>query len=332
MLPGLVICVVAALVAFAAAWLVGRNAVRLGLVQAPNARSSHTVPTPSGGGIGIALGGAIATLYAAPLVPGPALATLVASLALAAIGLWDDRRPLRPALRLAAQAVLWGGVILWAAPGLAGPLLLPLLLVAGVYWINLFNFMDGIDGLAGVEAAFLLLGGAALALFSEPALLADPRLAWMAGVAAATLGFLVLNWPPARIFMGDVGSTYLGLMISALALLTVAWGWLDLWQWLILAALFVTDASVTLVRRLLGGARVFEAHRGHAYQVLARRWRSHRRVTLLYLATNVIWLLPLALWAGAGAPGWLAAFVAYAPLVALALVAGAGAPETRTAT
>jgi Fuc2NAc and GlcNAc transferase len=129
--------------------------------------------------------------------------------------------------------------------------------------------------------------------------------------------------------MGDAGSTWLGFIIAMLALLTVSWGWLSAWQWLILGAAFVTDASVTLARRLLRGEKVTQAHRRHAYQALSRRWESHRAVTLLFIAIDVVWLLPLALWAGMGAAGWLAALVAYAPLVALALLAGAGAPEVK---
>ncbi|HEY0920853.1 hypothetical protein [Devosia sp.] len=333
MASGLVVCLIAGLLSFAATWLVRRHASRLGLVQAPNVRSSHSVPTPGGGGLGIVLGGAVATLYALPAAPVPVVTALVASLALAAVGFWDDRAPLHPGLRLLAQAALWllvvlaSGALAPLAPAAGIPVLLLLagLVLAGVYWINLFNFMDGIDGLAGSQAVFMLLGAAALALAGGATGGEAAGLWWLAGIAAATLGFLLLNWPPATIFMGDVGSTWLGFVLAALALLTVSWGWLSAWQWLILGAAFLTDASVTLGRRLLRRERVFEAHRRHAYQALARRWRSHRRVTLLFIAIDVAWLLPLAAWAGGA--GWPAAALAYAPLVALALLAGAGAPE-----
>lgn len=132
--------------------------------------------------------------------------------------------------------------------------------------------------------------------------------------------------------MGDAGSTYLGFVIAVLALLTIAWGWLSAWQWAILGAPFVTDATVTLLRRLLAGEKVFEAHRRHAYQVLSRRWKSHLRVTLLFIGVDLLWALPLAFAAGAFddfAP--LVTILAYAPLVVLALMAGAGAPETAEA-
>ena len=337
MASGLLICVIAGLAAFAATWLVRRNAERLGLVQAPNERSSHTIPTPSGGGVGIVLGGAIATLPAALHAPTPVLVTLAASLAIAAVGFWDDRKPLRASFRLGAQFVLLGLAVAGAVPvaGLAAAADLPLplvfagLVLAGVYWINFYNFMDGIDGIAASQAIFMLVGGGALALVANAGLIDHSGLWWLFGLAAATLGFLWLNWPPARIFMGDAGSTWLGFIIAMLALLTVSWGWLSAWQWLILGAAFITDASVTLARRLLQREKVFQAHRRHAYQALSRRWSSHRRVTVLFIAINAVWLLPLAYWAGTA--GWVAAAIAYAPLVVLALVAGAGAPETKPA-
>lgn len=141
-------------------------------------------------------------------------------------------------------------------------------------------------------------------------------------------GFLLLNWPPAKIFMGDVGSTWLAFMIFALALLSVQAGWLSYATWLVLAAVFVTDATVTLLTRLLRGERWYEAHRNHAYQKFARRWGGHRPVSLRAVAVNMLWLAPLA---GActawpqWAFGW--ALLAYAPLVVGAVALGAGRQE-----
>lgn len=128
--------------------------------------------------------------------------------------------------------------------------------------------------------------------------------------------------------MGDAGSTYLGFVIAVLALLTIAWGWLSIWQWAILGAPFVSDATVTLLRRLFAGEKVFEAHRRHAYQVLSRRWKSHLWVTLLFIGIDVFWALPLAFAAGTfESYSPLVTVVAYAPLATLAYLAGAGAPE-----
>ena len=336
MLLASLIAVVAALASFTAAWAVRRNAVRLGLIQTPNERSSHTIPTPGGGGVGIVLGGSIATLAAAVTAPWPNLLLLVLALCVAAIGFYDDRKPIAARYRLSAQIVLSALAIGLVVPvgqlatviGLPIPaaLLAAIAVIATVYWINLFNFMDGIDGIAASQAIFMAL--AALALAALRTDLTDSGLNIMLlGLAAAALGFLALNWPPAKIFMGDAGSTYLGFMLAVLAMLTIAAGWLTLIQWAILGALFVTDATVTLIRRLLLRERVFEAHRRHAYQVLSRLWGGHLPVTLSFIAINVAWLLPLAY--VAALPGWAtpALLLAYVPLIGLALYAGAGAPE-----
>ncbi len=201
------------------------------------------------------------------------------------------------------------------------------LVLAGALWINLFNFMDGIDGIAASEAIFLLLGAALLTWLAEPAIVEHPLFWWMIGLAAACLGFLVLNWPPAKIFMGDAGSTYLGLMTAFFAFASLSGGWLTLPQWLILPAAFVADSLVTLFRRAARGEAIWRAHRSHAYQALQRRWNSHLKVTLLYLAVGVLFLLPLAWLAGAYPQwGWAAVFVAYAALIAAAIAARGRGP------
>ena len=217
-----------------------------------------------------------------------------------------------------------------AATGLPVPGILAgvLALIVAVYWINLFNFMDGIDGIAGSQAIFMCSAAAVLMLRHSPDAASTLPFWMLLAVAAATAGFLVLNWPPAKIFMGDAGSTYLGFMIVFLGLLTISAGWVSLAQWSILAAAFVTDATVTLIRRLMGHERVFEAHRRHAYQHLSRRWKSHRLVTSGYIAINLLWLLPLS-WLST-IPGWmwLALALAYLPLIVIVTLAGAGAPES----
>lgn len=331
------ILVLAALAAFLVTAQVRRNARRLGVIQAPNERSSHTVPTPSGGGVGIVFGGTIATAAAIAPSPWPLGLGLLVAIAIAVIGFVDDRRPLPARFRLIAQLVLVAIAIgvcvpldaLTARVGLPLPaaLVATVAVIAAVYWINLFNFMDGIDGIAGSQAIFMCFA-AALLTFLNGSVAANAPPFWMLlGVAAATFGFLLLNWPPAKIFMGDAGSTYLGFMLVFLGLVTIAIGWVSLAQWAILAAAFASDATVTLARRLALRERVFEAHRRHAYQVLSRRWGSHRQVTLTFIAINVIWLLPLAWLAGQLGWAWPAVIIAYLPLIGLAFYFGAGAPE-----
>ena len=238
------------------------------------------------------------------------------------------------------------------------------LMLLGTWWINLYNFMDGIDGIAASQALFMLLAGVLLRSLvlaetgadTAPGLLdrlqlqflmTDP---WSVGsliIAAATAGFLVHNWAPARIFMGDAGSLFLGFSILAVAGLDITGHltWLreaqltgetdvsagygiPVTSWMILGALFITDATVTLLRRLLSGQRVGDAHRSHAYQRLSRHWNSHARVTLVYCLINVLWLLPLAALARLQ-PGqaWHLVALAYLPLVIAAYLLGAGRKE-----
>jgi len=152
-------------------------------------------------------------------------------------------------------------------------------------------------------------------------------------IVADKVGLLLMNWPPAKIFMGDTGSSWLGFMIFALALLTVQSEWSNYSVWLVLGAEFVTDATLTLLTRMLCGERWYEAHRSHVYQRLSRRWQGdrkvgHRSVTLLVAASNGLWLAPLA-WACMQWPAGSEAFVvaAYFPLVFAGLRLGAGRTE-----
>ncbi|CAN0617647.1 Fuc2NAc and GlcNAc transferase [Burkholderia multivorans] len=327
-----------ALVAWGGAALVARNAARLGLVQMPNHRSSHVRPTPQGGGSGIVVAGVLSGWMLGAGQAAPWWGTVLVGVAVAAIGAWDDVRQISARLRFVAHIAAIG-VLLWlqaplvpvgvgAGLVLGGPALALLLLLAGVWWINLFNFMDGIDGLAGSQAVFMLAGACVLALCAHPASFATPAWWYMAWIAAACLGFLVVNWAPARIFMGDVGSTYLAFAMFALAMATVHAGWLNYPAWLILAALFVCDATMTLLQRMGTGQRWADAHRSHVYQRLSRRYASHARVTALYMAVNVVWLAPLAYCALAFSRfAWFAVIVAYVPLLCVAWRLRAGLPD-----
>jgi Fuc2NAc and GlcNAc transferase len=194
-----------------------------------------------------------------------------------------------------------------------------------VWMLNLTNFMDGIDGIAGVEAIAVCLGGAILYLVTVPG-----TKQWLAPLvlAAATSGFLVWNWPPAKIFMGDVGSGFLGLMLAALSLQAARVVPTLFWSWVILLGAFVVDATVTLIRRVARGERFYEAHRSHAYQHAAQRWRGHLRVTLTVGAIDLCWLLPIALMVAVGSlDGLLGVFIAYTPIVAASLWLRAGKPS-----
>lgn len=308
-------------------------ALRHHILDVPGDRSSHQIATPRGGGGGLVVaamaGFAVVSWTWHTAMPAEILA---AGLVVGAIGMVDDHGHVSPHVRLIGHFVAAALVV--SALGGHPPLPVSgelysfglwgdgLAVVLVVWLINLTNFMDGIDGITGTEVISVCLVGAALLAFTVPG---DPRWIEPAVLAAAVAGFLIWNWPPARIFMGDVGSGFLGLMIAVVALRAA---WINPvlgWCWLILYAVFIVDSTVTLLARLLRGAPVLHAHRTHAYQHLAAAWASHRRVTLLVLAANLLWLSPLAWLVATGRlDGPVGVSVAYLPLAAVAIRAGAG--------
>jgi Fuc2NAc and GlcNAc transferase len=314
-----------------------------GVLDIPNPRSSHEVPTPRGGGLAIVLvttAGLLLLALHGALTWDVFAALAGGGLGVALVGFVDDRHPLSATVRLGVHfaAALWGLLCLGGLPPInVGGKLFVLgwggyaLGALGIVWtLNLFNFMDGIDGIAGSEAAFVGFTGAALTAMTR-----GPPEVTLCGLllGAACLGFLRWNWPPAKIFLGDVGSGYLGYFIAVLAIAAARGQSASLWVWLILGGVFLVDATVTLARRMLRRERLDEAHRSHAYQWLARRWGSHLRMTLVVLLVNVLWLLPCGAFA-ALQPQYAAmtVLVALVPLGVLALAAGAGRREVRDGT
>ena len=318
-------------------WVLRRYALSRSLMDIPNARSSHSVPTPRGGGVAIVL----AYLAVLPVVgyqgwlSWPLVIGLMGSGAwVAVVGFLDDHGHIAARWRLLAHFIGAAWLLAWLPElprfavmgtsfdlGLIGYLLGALMLV---WLLNLYNFMDGIDGIASVEAITVCVGGALLyALVGIPMLAAAPLL-----LAAAVAGFLVWNFPPARIFMGDAGSGFLGVVLGGLTL-QAAWVAPQLlWAWLILLGVFVLDATFTLLRRLMRGDKVYEAHRSHAYQYASREYGAHLPVTLTVLAINVLWLLPWACVVALGyIDGLLGLLIAYLPLAILAVRFRAGQLE-----
>lgn len=298
--------------------------VRLSLLDHANERSSHTGSVPRGGGtVFAALSlGAWAWLANAVGLDGIRSAELWAMIAagsgIAAVGIIDDARGLPARVRLAVHlaagaAVAWS---FWPLPAiqvggfeLNWPWMLAAVAALAVAWsVNLTNFMDGIDGIAASHAAIMLgfLGAAFLRA-------GDTLLASLAAVTSGgALGFLAWNMSHrGRIFMGDGGSGFLGFAIGALSVAAWASGALSPWQCVAASATFLADATVTLVRRAMRGERLAQAHRSHGYQHLAQRWGSHRRVTALYVAADLLWCVPLALLAGRWA-SWAPAVTALA--------------------
>ncbi len=278
---------------------------RRAILDHPSERSSHTIPTPRGGGIAllaVLLPAWAAMAYLMPAT-GPAVwLVLGAALLLAGISWVDDLRGSPAFVRLAAH-ILAVAVVLAAMPRdtLIFQGLLPQVLdrlAAGVLWvwfINLFNFMDGIDGIAGVEAACI---GAGLFLLGVIAGGGGQEPLFGLTLAAAALGFLWWNWYPSRVFLGDVGSVPLGFLLGWLLLDKAAAGF---WAAaLILPLYYLVDATLTLLKRLLRGERVWQAHAQHFYQRAVQGGLSHAAVVSIILVANLA-LIALALLAAAGA-------------------------------
>ncbi|WP_324727658.1 MraY family glycosyltransferase [Pseudomonas chlororaphis] len=319
------------LVVFAISWILTlvlrRYALAKSLMDIPNERSSHSVPTPRGGGVAIV----VSLLLALPVLAGldllapAALYGLFGSgLLIAIIGFADDHGHIAARWRLLGHfiAAAWALFCLNGLPpinlfgmtvdlGWSGNILA---LVYLVWMLNLYNFMDGIDGLASVEAISTCLGISLVYWFSG-----DIGLIWTPLVlAASVMGFLCWNFPPARIFMGDAGSGFLGIIISVMAILSASVNANFLWSWLIILAVFIVDATWTLIVRLIRGEKIYQAHRTHAYQYAAEKLKSHKLVTNMVVVINIIWLLPMAVLVGIGiVDGIFGIVAAYMPIFVL---------------
>ena len=320
--------------------IIRKSALHKQLLDIPNDRSLHSVPTPRGGGAAIVLAftASIVALSASNYVDTKNAAILIGCGTVVALtGFLDDRQLLsharsRLALHFVAAAVAvsaLGGLPTLpvfgtdVSLGIFGGILATIYLV---WLLNLFNFMDGIDGISGAEVVSVC--GAAAFLIHRTT--HDNNLASLPlALATATLGFLVFNWPPAKIFMGDVGSGFVGFIIGIFSLIAADSVGLLGWVWVILLGVFIVDATVTLIGRVLRKQQPHVAHRSHAFQHLALRFGSHKRVTIGVVAINVLWLFPIAFAVTEGRiDGFVGVLIAYTPLTIAALMLGAGTPST----
>lgn len=314
-----------------------RYAVRRSLVDVPNDRSSHTDPTPRGGGVAIVVVffALTATCFLSVLDQTAVIALLGSGALVALIGFLDDHGGVSARWRLLAHfcAATWALVWIGGLPsvpflgetvdwGVLGNVLAAIYLV---WLLNLYNFMDGIDGIAGAEAVSVACCGAFLLWRITGN--ADTS-GWPLILAAAVGGFLVWNFPPAKIFMGDAGSGFLGFALGVFSLVA-AWQAPQLyWSWVILLGVFIVDATMTLIRRMVRREKLDEAHRSHAYQYASRKLGSHGKITFAVSVINLVWLFPWA-WAVATrlVDGFIAVTVSYLPLIGLAWHFHAGARE-----
>jgi Fuc2NAc and GlcNAc transferase len=294
--------------------VVRRLAPRWGLVDRANERSSHQGVVARGGGVGLVVGAAAGLALAAPPVDRSTTAVVLGGAIVSAfVGLAADRRGLSPFVRLACHMVV-AIVVVAVAGGLdrlplpfpldvpLGPLGAALAVVWIVAAVNFYNFLDGIDGLAGVQA---VVTGAGIALAAW-----EPFAAALgASLAGAALGFLLHNWSPSRIFLGDAGSGVLGFFFAAAPLLAAPESRPGAVTFVAASLFFfLADATWTLAARLARGARFYEAHREHVYQRLVIGGYSHPRVTLMLgLGALLVTLLALVAWRRESGPlAWAA--------------------------
>lgn len=319
-------------VSFTLTYWVRQFAIKKNIIDTPNERSSHSIPTPRGGGLAIVVSFyfSLFIIYGLGQLDTSIFYGLLGLASIAIIGFIDDHEHIPARYRLlihfsaAAWACYWLGVIPWIEEGSwLFYLFWGISLFYLVWLLNLYNFMDGIDGIATVEA-LTVVGSASFLLFLDGS---NVSLYPLLALISALLGFLFWNWPPAKIFMGDVGSAFIGILIGGFSLITANNGSLDFSIWLILLAVFISDATYTLLVRLFRGEKVYEAHRSHAYQFLSRRY-GHKPVTSGVLMINIFWLLPLS-WLNQQYSQFLiiSIILAYVPLILLAMKNHAGLAE-----
>lgn len=327
-----------ALVAVLSAGVI-RYGPRFGLLDTPVARSAHVAPKPLGGGAALAAPYFLCVIWfvASAAISESALAYL-GCLFIVVLGFSDDRWQLSSKVRLPVQFIV--SVAAVRAIGvdsvdfgffsLSEPLTLSLLAVLSLVWLcNLTNFMDGIDGIAAsqllvtsLSCVVLLVGLDAAADESGEH---DVVLTLSVVLAASAAGFILWNWSPASLFMGDAGSGFIGFALGLLALESLVTQRMSVWSWVLLLGVFIADTAVTLLVRIIRGERWYEGHSQHAYQILSRRLNSHPRVVGGVILINICWLLPLA-WVAGILPhyGVLFATIGLAPLLLGCYRLGAG--------
>lgn len=323
---------------FGLTWALRHYALAKSLLDVPNARSSHSVPTPRGGGVAIVLAFSLGLLVLwlnGALPNNQALALGAGGLWVALIGFLDDHGHIPARWRLLAHFT----AAIWAISWLGGLPALPVagwLVPSGIFWnalavvytvwlLNLYNFMDGIDGIAGLEAVSVCAAMVLICWFTLPG---HPLWLLPALLGLAAFGFLIWNYPPARIFMGDAGSGFLGFTFGLMPIIAAYVEPQLFWSWLILLSVFVVDATLTLFRRAVRGQKFHEAHRSHAYQYASRLIGSHKPISLAVTAINLLWLFPMGLLVAKGhLDGVAGLLLAYMPLFWLAWHFKAGAAE-----
>lgn len=335
------IVIFAFLISCVLTWGLRAYAIKHNVIDRPNQRSSHSVPTPRGGGVAIVLtllAAMVLFYFSLQITVETFLGLFIPGLIVAIIGFLDDHGHIAARWRLLMH-------FLSAAIGIyfLGPF--PVISVFGyelslswigmilgcvylVWMLNLFNFMDGINGLASSEAITFALSSAILLFINHYADSPGNLYPLTLALVGAAAGFLVWNFPVAKIFMGDAGSGFLGIIIGLIILHIAKVDSHFFFAELCLMGVFIVDATTTLSRRLMSGKKVYEAHASHSYQILARKFGSHVPVTLMAIAVNIVWLLPIACFiASAKIDGVVGLVIAWLPLLYVAVKFGAGVKD-----
>lgn len=314
-----------------------RIALRASILDIPVSRSAHSSPVPLGGGVVIVvlflLG--VSHYVNVQLLSFSEGMALFGALAVGVVGLLDDIKEIKISVRILLQlaAAMWslwwlGGIpaidALWWT--LEPSWFLNIVGVIALVWLlNLYNFMDGIDGIAGIELVFVNVMSLIFVIDSgtSSVFLLSQLLLVLA------IGFLVWNWAPAKIFMGDVGSGFIGFTLGIIAIMSLQQHSMTVWTWVILLGVFITDATMTLVRRFVVGEKWYLGHASHAYQKAAKRFNSHSKVSIAVTVINVLWLAPLAWWSIRHPElGMVLVLIAVVPLGMVAVWLGVGLPST----
>lgn len=322
-------------------WGLRVYAIKHNVIDRPNQRSSHSVPTPRGGGVAIVLTLLMALVwlyFSHMLTMENFLGFFIPGLIVAIIGFLDDHGHIAARWRLLMHflAAVIGLYFLGSFPVIAlfdyelslswiGMILGCFYLV---WMLNLYNFMDGINGLASAEAIIFAACSAMLIVLSQYTTAPGSIYPLMLALVGAAAGFIVWNFPVAKIFMGDAGSGFLGITVGLMTLHIAQIDSRFFIAELCLLGVFVVDATTTLLRRVVAGKKAYEAHASHCYQILARKFGSHVPVTLMAIAVNLLWLFPIAyLITIAKIDGMVGLIIAWLPLFFIAFKCGAGVKD-----
>ena len=312
-------------------------ALKKNIIDNPNERSSHSVPTPRGGGVAVVISYLLALgllIYSNDISVHIGMTVITAGFIIALLGFLDDHGHINSMLRLAIHFMVAIGVVI-SLGGFAEVAILNgiqlgffanIIAVLFLVWLlNLYNFMDGINGIASTEVITSTVSMAIIYwvlnhIVDEKSLIL---------LAACAFGFLLWNFPKAKIFMGDACSGFLGLILGIFALIALKVDIALFCAWLICLGVFIVDATFTLIRRVVTGHKMYDAHRSHSYQILSRKLNSHTPVTWGVALINIFWLLPIAYFVATQNYAYpeLGILIAYLPLIILAIKFKAGHPD-----